>query len=111
MTDIVPVKTPRSIKFTQYLRPHGRAVEQYIAVDDELADMADRIIAHGFAFSMELLTTGQVALYIDALYPRPEVTVVTEICPNGPEVPIRIRKMISEFVVSKHFTIGKLNYE
>lgn len=105
------VKTPRSIEFTQYMRPSGRPVLQYIQVDDELADMADRIIAHGFVFSMELLTTGDVALYIDDPFSSPDVTVVTEICPNGPEVPIRIRKMISEFVVSKRFTLGKLNYD
>ena len=102
---------PRSIEFTQYMRPSGRAVLQYIQVDDELADMADRIIARGFVFSMELLTTGDVALYIDDPHSNPDVTVVTEICPNGPEVPIRIRKMISEFVVSRRFTLGKLNYD
>ena len=84
---------PRSIQFTQYLRPNGTPVPQWIIVPDEVADRADKIIAAGLRFECELLTTGQVSLTITSDKSDVDIRVVQ----NGPGVPAAVHSLVMNF--------------
>ena len=83
----------RAIQFTQYMRPLGTPKPVWIDRPIRVADLADAIIARGFKFECEHLTTGEASLTITSK-DRDEVIKVV---PNGPEVPIVIDRMIEQF--------------
>lgn len=83
------------IPFTQYLRPDGRAIPVTIDMPDEVHAKAIAIIAAGYRFEVEHLTTGHASLTI--FDPGEEVDVAIEVVPNGPEVPEAIERMVLGF--------------
>lgn len=82
------------INFTQYLRPDGRAVPVRIARPVEIAAKAEAIIARGFRFECEQLSSGDVSLTITD---PDEGDMDIEVVPNGPEVPAAVDRLIERF--------------
>lgn len=83
----------RSIQFTQYLRPDGHRAPVEIEVRDEVADKADRIVAAGYRFECEHLTTGHASLTIS----NDKHDLAIEVVPNGPDVPLAVDRLILDF--------------
>jgi len=80
------------IPFIQYLRPDGRKIYAEISRPEEVELKAGQIMAAGFRFEVEILTTGQVSMTITN---DEDGDVATEIIPcNGPEVPEAVDRMI-----------------
>jgi hypothetical protein len=86
----------REIEFTQYLRPDGRRASVAIERPVAIVDLADAIIARGYRFECEHLTTGHASFTIT----NEEGDAAIEVVPNGPEVPIAIDRMIERFARS-----------
>lgn len=89
------------IPFTQLLRPDGRKQSVTVACshNPELCKKATEILARGFVFECELLTTGQVSLTIATQ----EEDVAIEICSNNEQVYVALNKLISNFnLETKH---------
>lgn len=84
-----------SIPFTQYLRPNGKMVDVFIDRPRDIELKAQEIIAKGFRFECEELTTGHVSLTIS----DDEKDHAIKICMNGPLVPETVDKLIKEFVL------------
>ena len=86
------------VKFTQYLRPHGRPKEVYIDLPKEFEDMADKLISQGYHFDIEVLTTGQIHMSCenDSL---DSPVIVNAICDNGPKVVTCVERIISSAVL------------
>jgi hypothetical protein len=70
------------IKVTQFLLPDGRQKEVFIERPDEIAAMAGKIVAAGYRFTVELLTTGHVSMAIE----DDEQDHDIELVPNAPGV-------------------------
>lgn len=87
-----------SIPFTQFLMPDGRTRGVTIDRPAEIEAQAQKIIAAGHRFEIEMLTTGEVSMEIvrDITDPDIDDSIAMEICPNGPEVPTCVDKMIYE---------------
>lgn len=86
------------IDFTQYLRPHGMRTDVYTVLedtDDTLGPQYQKIKDNGYVFECEVLTNGMVSLTIHD--PEKETDIAHELCNNGPEVPGKIRKLITDF--------------
>lgn len=83
------------IPFTQYLRPDGRKVDVSIEVSDEVGTKAHAIIAAGYRFECEILTTGQVSVTIT----DDEADHAIEIVMNGPDIPVTVERLIMNFVI------------
>jgi len=81
------------IPFTQYLRPHGRAVPVSIDRPDEVSSLAQRIIDRGFRFEVEHLTTGHASLTIAG----PDDDEDIELVMNGPSVPAAVDNLVKRF--------------
>lgn len=81
-----------AIPFTQYLLPDGRTrtVEVDRPTPVELA--AEKIIAAGWKFESEILTTGEVSLTVHD--PVNEVDVAGEIVPNGPGIGEAVDRLV-----------------
>jgi hypothetical protein len=82
------------IPFTQYMRPNGRAVPVSIAVDPEVAAIAQTIRARGLAFECEVLTTGQVSLTITD---PEEGDLDIRVVENGPGVREAVEDLVRNF--------------
>jgi len=83
------------IPFTQYMLPHGRPVPVTLPVDEETYRKAQQILDRGLKFEVEML---QDYSTVSATITDPEEgDLAFAICPNGPEVPERIKAMILEF--------------
>jgi hypothetical protein len=82
------------IPFTQYLRPNGRQVQVFFQCQDPaVADKAQRILAAGYRLECEELLTGEVSLTIG----NEEEDLAWQLCPNGPEVPRAVSRLIMDF--------------
>ena len=81
------------IHFTQFMRPDGRRVETGIDRPQEIATRAQKIIAAGYRFEAEVLTTGEVSLTIT----NDEEDHAFEVIPNGEAVPDAVDRLISNF--------------
>ena len=85
----------KPIKFTQYLRPDGRAKEMLIDRPDEIANKAQAFIDQGGRFDIEMLMTGDVSITAEITDHEGEVkTIAQEIVPNGLEVPIAVDRLV-----------------
>lgn len=82
-----------SIPFTQYLLPDGRKKIIEIDLDEIYGDAANMIIDSGCVFEIEILNTGHISMTIS----DDEDDLFIEVCNNGPDVPIRVMKMIDDF--------------
>lgn len=84
-----------SIPFTQYILPHGRREAVTIQVPDAIGTKANKIIAAGYRFECEVLTTGHASFTIHD--PTEEYDVAIKICANGPNVSDTVAALINEF--------------
>lgn len=91
------------VHFTQYLRPHGVPVLVFIDRPEPLAERARRIIAAGFQFECEILTTGDVSLTIHDVEEGEDVAI--EVCANGPDVLLAMDRLVKNFVLPKKESI------
>ena len=83
-------ESPYKIKFTQYLRPHGR---QQTVEFDAAPDMylrAQKIIGLGAKFEAEILTTNEVSLTVN----HNGEDIAIEVVPNGPGVVEAVGRLI-----------------
>lgn len=83
------------IPFTQYLRPNGRTAPVEIGRSAEVEQKAQEIMAAGYRFECEHLTTGHASLTIHD--PRIEEDVAIEVVPNGPGVPAAVDRLVMGF--------------
>jgi hypothetical protein len=81
-----------SIPFTQFLMPTGRP--KRIEIDRPLATeiLAAQLIADGYRFECEILSTGQVSLTCED---DDDETLAIEVCSNGPDVPLAVDRLVS----------------
>lgn len=93
-----------SIPFTQYLLPNGRRSAVTIKRPAKIEALAQKIIAAGCRFEIEMLQTGEVSMEILKDVPDPDLddSVAMEICTNGPEVPVAVDKMVADAVKILH---------
>lgn len=85
-----------AIKFTQYLRPNGRTKVIEIERPSEIEALAQGLLKQGYVFEIEELQTGEVSMSIEDHSKEDPEVIAMEICPNGPEVPNAVDKMIRE---------------
>ena len=86
------------IPFTQYLLPDGRKRSVRINRPDEIATKAQRLIDIGCRLEIEMLRTGEISMSVERepVGDDDDGVLAMEVCNNGPEVPARVDKMISE---------------
>lgn len=84
-----------AIPFTQYLLPHGRRTTTEIERGAEVEAKAREIIAAGYRFECEILTTGEVSLTIHDAEDGIDVDIA--VVPNGPGVGEAVDKLVNEF--------------
>lgn len=85
-----------SVRFTQFLLPDGRRQEVEIDLDPKVEEKAAKIIAAGYKFEIEMLSTGDISATIADPKIDDDVAFAA-IVPNGPDVPQAIEDMIKEF--------------
>lgn len=82
------------MNFTQYLMPDGRQVPVTIDRPPHIEAVAARLQESGCRFEIEMLSTGEISLeVVRGDRDEPEMAV-NEICPNGPDVPIMVDKIV-----------------
>lgn len=84
------------IPFTQFLMPDGRQTQVTINRPDAIATLARGLIDQGCRFEIEMLQTGEISM--ECL--RGKRILASELCPNGPPVPLAVDKMIQEAVAN-----------
>lgn len=84
-----------AIPFTQFLRPDGRRRAVTIERPQDIEAKANKIIAAGYEFQCEELSTGQCSFTI--FDPHDEEDVAIEVCENGPHVPFAVDRLVSSF--------------
>lgn len=89
-----------AIEFTQFKRPDGRAVPVWIDRPDKIVERAQKIIARGFRFECEHLEPNMVSLTIS----KDDGDHAIEVVPNGPEVPLAVDHLITNFLLPDEAT-------
>ena len=84
-----------AVQFTQYLRPNGRKIIQYIDLKPEIEKMAQTIIDYGYRFESEVLRDDITCSFTITNDEEGDVYII--LVPNGPEVPQKISEMIWDF--------------
>lgn len=84
-----------TVQFTQYLRPNGHKITQYIDLKPEIKKMAQTIIDCGYRFESEVLGDGTTCAFTITNDEEGDVYII--LVPNGPEVPQKISEMIWDF--------------
>jgi len=79
------------VEFTQYLRPDGRKQTITMDVPDDLKEKIDFIIKNNHEFTCEVLTTGEVALYVSNNEEDIECLIVN----NGPGMKEKVIELIN----------------
>lgn len=83
------------IPFTQFLMPNGRREPVEIDRPAEVAAKARRLISLGCHFDIEMLSTGQISMTCEDDRWEDDPVLAHEICPNGPEVPIAVDRLVA----------------
>ena len=89
--------TTKAVPFTQFLMPNGR--RQTILIDRpvEVADAALWLIAQGCSLEIEMLSD-YTTISMEVMGPPgadgEDNCLAGDICPNGPEVPVHVDRMI-----------------
>lgn len=86
------------LPFTQYLRPNGRRQQVHIRRPPDIVRMGMSLIDAGYRFEAEVLSTGRVSLTIA----KGDEDVASELSENGPEIPDRVDKLITDFYAVLH---------
>lgn len=98
MSHFNPPLMPREIPFTQFHLPNGRRSHTTILSGDEEWAAYEKIRGSGLRLTIEILTTGHVSMCIE----DPDVgDFDQEVCPNDPQVPLAVSKMLLRFDPSK----------
>lgn len=84
-----------SVKFTQFILPHGRTREITISLAPEVETKADKLLQRGYNFEIEILSTGQISATIN--HSSLDYDAAITVCNNNAEVPLAISKMLMEF--------------
>lgn len=88
------------ISFTQFLRPHGKKKEVSFFIDPAYDERVKELLAAGFVFEVEQLTTGEVSLEVcmrcDRTADGEHDTLSMEICDNGPPVLVAVAKLVAD---------------
>jgi len=72
------------VPFTQYLRPSGRATARLAPLPPGWSqEDIDALLRRGYYYEAEVLTTGEVALYV---YDGKDDLLKMIVAPNGPQV-------------------------
>lgn len=79
-----------SIPFTQYMLPNGRQRRYVIDMPEPVEEAARVLIAKGYHFDIEILTTGMVSMTCE----KGEECTAIEICSNDEQVPVHVEKLI-----------------
>lgn len=97
------------IPFTQFMMPDGRRADVTIQRQPEIELMAHRIIAAGYTFEIEMLS--DYATVSVEIINNKERVIGSDICPNGPPVPIMIDRLIQNAFskIPKKFQKMKIN--
>lgn len=85
------------MRFTQYLRPHGRKRLAEIDRAPEIELKALGLVNAGYELEIEELQDGTVSMTVE--YPRPDPRrkdgpCAIVLCPNGPKVPAAVDRLI-----------------
>lgn len=80
----------KPVAFVQFLLPHGEQRHTTIDMPDEVAVFGGELREAGYRFEIEVLRTG----HIHADVCDDEGQLASEVCSNGPEVPVAIERMI-----------------
>jgi len=88
------------IPFTQFMRPDGRKHPVTIERPPDIETLAKAIMQAGCRFEIEVLQTGAVSMEIVTDVPDPDLrnVVAIEICPNGPQVPEAVDRLVKSAV-------------
>lgn len=93
MRSVTATLDKADIPFTQFMLPDGRRVETSISRPTAIGDTAQRLIESGHEFQVEMLTTGEIS--VTCFNVADEQDIAIEICPNGPEVPLAVDKVVA----------------
>jgi len=85
------------IRFTQYLRPNGRASNVFIDRPNEVALKTAQIVIAGYGLVYEILADGYVSLRIS----DDKGDYAFELCENGPEIPNAVDRLVMRFELLK----------
>lgn len=90
------VPGPHDVVFTQYLRPNGRQTTVWIERSPEIAALAQQVLAAGYHFDIEELMDRTVSMTVESNIPHDDeqAPIAIELCPNGPEVPAAVDRLI-----------------
>jgi hypothetical protein len=84
-----------TIRFTQYLRPHGRPREELFEATEEVEAIADRFIAGGGWYECEVLSDEvTVSLTACMRVDGEGQDVAIQVCKNGPEIPAAVERLV-----------------
>lgn len=83
-----------SIPFTQYLRPDGRKKAVEIDRPPEIEAKARELIAAGYKFEIEELTTGEISMTCE-WRDEEQPTLAIKICANGPAVLDAVDRLVA----------------
>lgn len=82
------------MNFTQYLAPHGRRQTISIDVNREVETKAAELVAAGWDFEIEVLVNLGGMINMDCC--DNDEQLACEMCPNGPEVPGTVEKLVNK---------------
>lgn len=82
------------MNFTQYLAPHGRRQTISIDVNREVEIKAAELVAAGWDFEIEVLVNLGSMINMDCC--DDDEQLASEMCPNGPEVPETVEKLVNK---------------
>ena len=78
------------------MRPDGRKHPATIERPPEIETLAKAIMQAGCRFEIEVLLTGEVSMEIVRDVPEPDMddSIAIEICPNGPQLPEAVDRLV-----------------
>lgn len=82
-----------AIRFTEFVLPRGEKRNMFVKRPFAITQKAKHILALGYRFEAEVLTTGQISLTITSDI----CDVCIQICNNGPEVLEAVDRLIMSF--------------
>ena len=82
------------IPFTQYLRPDGRPIAQWIARPVDIEAAAQRFIDAGGNYTAEVLRTGEISLAAVKQVDGELRDVEVKVCSNDEAVPVAVDQLV-----------------
>jgi len=89
------------MQFIQYLMPNGLKKEVSTECSPDIESKAKAIREWGGEFEIEVLSTGAVSMTIEYDDDEGERrSLAHEICPNGPDVPAAVKRLVETAFVA-----------